>query len=515
MYKEEDLMKAFEKAKRGSKDYYEDFCTMLFDEVRRLVSMVYEKESNINKLVNHIFNKLRPHLGEFDSTKEDIHRWVSVFSSSMIYSVYNMSNSDVFTYKEENSDFGIGYIEEDDEFAECAVYYNRVMSSKRFVKADSAFSMLTKGQIILYQLFCYAGCTVEEIEDMLEVDGVYICSELHDIKAILLSDYRETMLMESGRVDIAKKETTLGKAKVVGVAASTAAESVAKDASITKASSVIEAEDTNSDYDDVAYDDDVQDEYEGDDSYEDDDDDYEYEDMSQDNYDYEESSSGKKSEYADYLNGSRKPRTGSAKGEKNPKKAGGISGLFDGVSDKMMKLIAMCIIALILVVILVMILVFSGKKNDDKSNINNNNNNNNQQTQTTGYEKETESETVSVSDGTETEGQGQSTESQTQSQDETDSVTTGGSVGNTEETKKQPETTKQPESEQKTEGNTEPSTEQPIEAPTETPTEAPAETEKETEAATEPPTEMPTEVSSEESTEMQPDAGAETSAEGV
>lgn len=473
MYKEEDLMKAFEKARKGSKDYYEDFCTMLFDEVRRLVSLVYEKESNINKLVNHIFNKLRPRLNEFDPGKEDIHRWISVFSSGMIYSVYNMSNSDVFTYREENSDYEIGYIEEDDEFAECAIYFNRQLSSKKFSKSDSAFSLLTKGQIILYELFCYAGCTVEEIEELLEVDGVYICSELCDIKKVLLKEYKEATWV-AGAPE--KKTSNIQKEEYAGDAVSDNLNSVSDEA----------------DYDDTDYDD--------------------MDDSSDDTSDDLQDESG--NAYAAYLNGSDEAESETKfehKRKSGKKKSGGLLGMFEQVPDKMMKLIAMILVTLILLVGIVIAIFFDngGKKNNNYNNSNSNNVVNEQQSSTKAVENE--SETTSQSGGKETEGQSQtvgntetnngtdssssSTETATKATQATKPQNTGaaqetqgnketegsssrqdGTEGTKEsETETVKETVKETESESKTTGEettVEPSTDAPTEAPKESTQEA-------------------------------------------
>ncbi len=446
MYKEEDIIRAYEKARKGSKDYYEDFCTMMFDEVRRLVSLVYEKESNINKLVNHIFNKLRPRLGEFDPSKEDIHRWVSVFSSKMIYSVYNMSNSDVFTYREENSEYEIGYIEEDDEFAECAVYYNRVIASKHFNKADSVFSMLTKGQIILYELFCYAGCTVEEIEDMLEVDGVYICSELYDIKKMLIRELKETKWMSQATSNTATSGALVGGAlnSAQDRAKSEDAHYSGRDEYDESDTSGYEADeygdddydnsdeyDDESNYDDEEYDDESNydgDEYDDESNYDDD----EYDDES--NYDddeYDDDQDDVAREYETYLNGPKKHSVKSDSDIVSRKKSGdtgvrrtqskksrGFMGLFDGMSDKMIKLIAMCIVALILVVVLFMVVFWGGKKDNNKTQGGSNNNTHQEQHTGNNGPKETQAQTQADGQG-ESEGMSQSSSDNTETQSQT------------------------------------------------------------------------------------------------
>ena len=482
MYKEEDLMKAFEKARKGSKDYYEDFCTMMFDEVRRLVSMVYEKESNINKLVNHIFNKLRPRLNEFDSQKEDIHRWVSVFASGMIYSVYNMSNSDVFTYREENSDFEIGYIEEDDEFAECAIHFNRVMSSKNFKKSESAFSMLTKGQIILYQLFCYAGCTVEEIEDMLEVDGIYISSELCDIKQLLVKELKEDLWVSRSAAE--KSQSTARVSNEVPEVKTAVTEKVYED---------------DDSYDDS--DDDSDDESDRQDTYttmpgSTSKDDYESDDEQED--DEPDDDDEPESKYAAYLNGQnerRKAAKGNATRKPKSKKSSGLMGLFDAVPDKMMKLIAMIIIALILVVILAMVLILgNGKNNNNHTNTNNNNVNKEQQTFTQSGEKETKGESQSVNNNQESSAA--TSENNSESQTQTSDSQTQAPENQEQQTQAPSEETKAPE--------------------TETQTQAPSEETKAPETETsssEIPTESQTETKSEESNEQQSSEAEQQSSE--
>ena len=174
MEKEEQLMKVYEKAKKGSKDYYEYLCTLLFDEVYKMVALVYDKEENRKKLVNHIFNKMRTRLGEFNPDVDDIHRWVCVFAVTTIYSVYSAQKSDIFNYKEENAGYDINYVEDDEKLAEYAAEYNEQIAGGTIDKSNSSFGNLSKAQVILYELFCYAGCTVEEIEELIDVDSIHI-----------------------------------------------------------------------------------------------------------------------------------------------------------------------------------------------------------------------------------------------------------------------------------------------------------------------------------------------------
>ena len=59
---------------------------------------------------------------------------------------------------------------------------------QRCMFAKDFFKKLTKGQIILFEMFCYEGFTVDEIQELLEIDKVFITSELSALKDIVLGN---------------------------------------------------------------------------------------------------------------------------------------------------------------------------------------------------------------------------------------------------------------------------------------------------------------------------------------
>ncbi|MBO5228136.1 MAG: hypothetical protein J6B39_03985, partial [Lachnospiraceae bacterium] len=184
-----ELLALIEDAKNGSMDSYESACNMVYEEVYRLVALVYDKEENRNKLVKYIFDKMYNSIKKYNANKDDIHRWIDIFAIVTMYRVYSQQKGDIFQYNEDGADYEYNYIEDDDRLAQSVTFYNEAIANGNFRKEETSFGKLTKAQIIIYELYCYACCTVDEIEDLLEIDSVYICSEIVALKRKLTNVY--------------------------------------------------------------------------------------------------------------------------------------------------------------------------------------------------------------------------------------------------------------------------------------------------------------------------------------
>lgn len=181
-----ELKRLLQNARKGSKSSYEDFCDLIFDSLYSLAVLLFEEEGTSEDAVRDVLGKLAGQLLAWDG-KEDPLQWTSRFATAEFYHRYCSLYGDVFSDDPDGKEYVFDSMEEDLELSACAVQYNQFFTNKRkAVKLRGLFENLTKGQIILYQLFCYERCSLEEIEDLLEVDSSYFGSELESLRDVLL-----------------------------------------------------------------------------------------------------------------------------------------------------------------------------------------------------------------------------------------------------------------------------------------------------------------------------------------
>lgn len=186
--KEERLIKLIRREQAGKGGNYEEICELLFDEMNNLVRPVCESAEESKKKVKKLFVRMFQQINEID-TNDDIHLWIAGFSTVTLYEILTKENGQIITYNSGNIDYPYSHIDEDEEFKSKIGDYNDALANpQRYMFAKDFFKKLTKGQIILFEMFCYEGFTVDEIQELLEIDKVFITSELSALKDIVLGN---------------------------------------------------------------------------------------------------------------------------------------------------------------------------------------------------------------------------------------------------------------------------------------------------------------------------------------
>ena len=177
------LLQLIQEVKKGNKDVYDEISNLIIDEVYNLVSFVYKKEETRKKLARHVIVKIIRSIDGFNSEAMDIHMWIARFTTIEIYSVYSKQNGNIFSKTNHNLSYEYNSIEEDTLFQSCAAEYNRAfIDIAELNKINGKMSALTKAQKIIYEMFCYECFSIDEIEDVLEVDSTYIIDAIAGMK---------------------------------------------------------------------------------------------------------------------------------------------------------------------------------------------------------------------------------------------------------------------------------------------------------------------------------------------
>ena len=201
--KEERLIRLIRREQSGKGGNYEEICELLFDEINNLVRPVCQSAEESRKKVKKLFVRMLQQIDEID-TNDDIHLWIAGFTTVTLYELLCRENGQIITYRSGNIDYKYSHIDDDDELRLKVRDYNDALANpKRYMFGKEFFSKLSKGQIILFEMFCYEGFTIDEIQELLEVDKIYITSELAAIKAIVLGNTDEEVeLISENDTDI-------------------------------------------------------------------------------------------------------------------------------------------------------------------------------------------------------------------------------------------------------------------------------------------------------------------------
>ena len=201
--REERLIRLIRREQSGKGGNYEEICELLFDEINNLVRPVCQSAEESRKKVKKLFVRMLQQIDEIE-TNDDIHLWIAGFTTVTLYELLCRENGQIITYRSGNIDYQYSHIDDDDELRLKVRDYNDALANpKRYMFGKEFFSKLSKGQIILFEMFCYEGFTIDEIQELLEVDKIYITSELAAIKAIVLGNTDEEVeLISENDTDI-------------------------------------------------------------------------------------------------------------------------------------------------------------------------------------------------------------------------------------------------------------------------------------------------------------------------
>ena len=185
-----ELIRLINSAKKGNKDSFERLCELIYHEVYNLVAFVYTSKETRTKLTKHVLVRIYKNLDDFDINEMDVHLWLARFTTLEVYRICVKQNGELFGTEMKTAEYSCETVEDDAELASCAAEYNEAfLDREKLEEILIDFKDMTKGQKILYQMFCYESYTLDELEDLLEVDSTFLGTQLMAVRTKLgLSD---------------------------------------------------------------------------------------------------------------------------------------------------------------------------------------------------------------------------------------------------------------------------------------------------------------------------------------
>ena len=181
-----ELIKLLNDSKKGNKNSFEKFTRLVYQEVYNLVAFVYITKESREKLTKHVLVRMFKNASEFDNEELDIHLWIARFTTVEVYNVCKKQNGELFDTQISAEEYNYDSISEDSEFAKCAADYNQAfLDIDQLNEIMTDFEDFSKGQRLLYLMFAYESYTIDEIEDLLEIDSTFIGTQIMQIRGML------------------------------------------------------------------------------------------------------------------------------------------------------------------------------------------------------------------------------------------------------------------------------------------------------------------------------------------
>jgi DNA-directed RNA polymerase specialized sigma24 family protein len=181
-----ELIKLLNDSKKGNKNSFEKFTRLVYQEVYNLVAFVYKTKESREKLTKHVLVRMFKNASEFDNEELDIHLWIARFTTVEVYNVCKKQNGELFDTQISAEEYNYDSISEDSEFAKCAADYNQAfLDIDQLNEIMTDFEDFSKGQRLLYLMFAYESYTIDEIEDLLEIDSTFIGTQIMQIRGML------------------------------------------------------------------------------------------------------------------------------------------------------------------------------------------------------------------------------------------------------------------------------------------------------------------------------------------
>ena len=174
-----ELIKLLNDSKKGNKNSFEKLTRLVYQEVYNLVAFVYTTKESREKLTKHVLVRMFKNASEFDNEELDIHLWIARFTTVEVYNVCKKQNGELFDTQISAEEYNYDSISEDSEFAKCAADYNQAfLDIDQLNEIMTDFEDFSKGQRLLYLMFAYESYTIDEIEDLLEIDSTFIGTQI-------------------------------------------------------------------------------------------------------------------------------------------------------------------------------------------------------------------------------------------------------------------------------------------------------------------------------------------------
>lgn len=177
---DEQLVGLIKDVVSGSKDK-EAFCNEFYKEVYALVYPVFE--DNSKKVTSRAFIYLCDNLNKIDVNK-NIHRQIATLVSTFMF---NLIDKNTIKNNADGLEYEYSKVKEDTEL------YNVIRDNVKMFRNPSDYDnvsesikSLSRVQTILLELYGYEMHSVEEIEELLDMDSAFICEFLAKTRAQIL-----------------------------------------------------------------------------------------------------------------------------------------------------------------------------------------------------------------------------------------------------------------------------------------------------------------------------------------
>jgi DNA-directed RNA polymerase specialized sigma24 family protein len=189
MAKNNELDKYIKKAKKDDKSAYRMNINYLWDEIYNLAGFLCDEDEQ-EKVTKRLFIVGYRHIKEYDENECDIHLWMAREATKELYRLVSESGEEIFSSEIEQKDYDFASIDEDDELGEASAEFNEAfLGEDGFDSEEECFASMTAGEKIIYLLYCYESYTIDEIEDIMNIDSSFITSEIAAMREGILAAY--------------------------------------------------------------------------------------------------------------------------------------------------------------------------------------------------------------------------------------------------------------------------------------------------------------------------------------
>lgn len=184
MKNDEQLLKAFQNASNGV-EYKQDLCDLIEEQVLALVLPVLKKQKESEEVTLQILLEICKSVEDFN-LERNIKRQIASFTSIYLYNYLRKHGTKLQT-KGNLVDYEYMSVKEDHELHTAVKNVAKVFrDSQMYKKADRDFKQMNPMDIVLIELFAYETYSIDQLEDMLELDSVFLCNAIQRAKCALL-----------------------------------------------------------------------------------------------------------------------------------------------------------------------------------------------------------------------------------------------------------------------------------------------------------------------------------------
>jgi len=184
MKNDEQLLDMFQKVISGLESK-ENLCDLIEDQVFALVKPVMKTEKKKDEVSVQILVEICKSIEEFNLEK-NIRRQIASFTSVYLYNYLLEQGTEIQT-KGNLLEYDYTSVKEDQELHSAVKRMVKVFrDAKMYKKADKHFKKMSPMDVVLIELFAYETYSIDQLEDMLELDSVFLCNAIQRAKCAFL-----------------------------------------------------------------------------------------------------------------------------------------------------------------------------------------------------------------------------------------------------------------------------------------------------------------------------------------